>query len=155
MLQIGRTDMDALLQCWPIASLALGHPTDTWVLKFSAKTRKTKLKSGLAGLGERKSVILIWKRDPIIDQHIYQHPNRLGDPLFFRCWKETEMLCGGSAKISPTGNLSRDGGYPNNTHFTDVQTPFDLWKVCRNRNSTPHWSQLEASPFLKTSRWPL
>lgn len=28
----------------------LGHPTETWVLKFSANTRKTKLKSGLAGL---------------------------------------------------------------------------------------------------------
>ena len=35
-------------------SAALGHQTDTWVLKFSAKTRKTKLKSGLAGLGEIK-----------------------------------------------------------------------------------------------------
>ena len=62
------------------ASAALGHQTDTWVLKFSAKTRKTKLKSGLAGLGEIKGNQTGWwfcdldlqeiSRDPTIHPQV-------------------------------------------------------------------------------------
>ncbi len=48
---------------WHNDTPSLGHQTETWVLKFSANTRKTQLKSGLAGLRQRKIQGGFWTED--------------------------------------------------------------------------------------------